>query len=464
MVPFCLKSAVLRSLLKKPSLNKEIFANYRPISNLKMVSKIIEKAVAVQLNTYLSANSLHEPFQSGYKSFHSCETAIVRVYNDILQSLDQRNCVCMLLLDLSAAFDTVDHNILVNRLHSKFGIRGSVLNWFKSYLSNRYQYVSVDGVSSVSLPLGCGVPQGSVLGPLLYILYTSPVADILRRHQMSFHLYADDTQLYIPFSCNNDLAFQTAMTKINNCVAEIDSWMIHNKLKLNKSKTEFLIFSSKSSPQHSVLNLQLGSDLISPSSNAKNLSMIPHIKNTCKSAFFHLRNIARIRKYLSFKSTEILIHAFITSKLDNYNSVLYGLPKYLIDRVQSVQNASARLITLSRKREHITPILLQLHWLPVIYRINFKILLLTFKALHGCAPDYIDSLIERYIPSRKLRSSSHVSLCVKSYNLKSCGYRSFSVAAPSLWNSLPDSLRDSSSINSFKRDLKTYLFKCAYNL
>jgi len=121
-VPSCLKTAVLRSLLKKPSLDKEILTNYRPISNLKMVSKVIEKAVAEQLNNYLSENSLHEPFQSGYKRHHSCETAILRVYNDLLLSLDNRQCVAMLLLDLSAAFDTVDHHILLHRLRSRFGV------------------------------------------------------------------------------------------------------------------------------------------------------------------------------------------------------------------------------------------------------------------------------------------------------------------------------------------------------
>ena len=355
-VPSTLKTAVLRTLLKKSSLDHEILKNYRPISNLKMVSKVIEKVVYHQLNTYLTGNDLYEPLQSAYRPHHSCETALLRVSNDILQSLDKRQCVAMLFLDLSAAFDTVDHSILLNRLRHKFGVCGNALKWFQSYLSNRCQFVSIDGVSSESLPLGCGVPQGSVLGPILYLLYTSPVADILRKHKMSFHFYADDTQIYIPFSCNDDSALDDAICKINACLREIDLWMTTNKLKLNKDKTEFLLFSSKHCPLRSSPVIQFGSEIIRPSSDVRNIgvnfdssmSMLNHIKLTCKSSFYHLRNIAKIRRFLSVKSTEILIHSLISSKLDNCNSLLNGLLKFLIDCLQAVQNASARLITLSK--------------------------------------------------------------------------------------------------------------------
>ena len=143
------------------------------------MSKVIEKAVANQLCAYLSSNDLHEPLQSAYKKLHSCETALTRVNNDILREIDKRSSVAMVLLDLSAAFDTVDHNILINRLNSKFGICGKALQWFKSYLSCRSQYVSINGCSSNVHSVNCGVPQDSVLGPLLYLLYTSPLADIL---------------------------------------------------------------------------------------------------------------------------------------------------------------------------------------------------------------------------------------------------------------------------------------------
>ena len=132
-----LKTAVLSPLLTKANLDHEVLANYRPISDLKVISKIIEKVVAVRLQKYLEANQLIEPLQSTFKPFHSCKTALVRVHNDILVAIDKRHCVMLLLLDLSAAFDTVDHDILLTRLHSKYSISGIALDWFCSYLTNR---------------------------------------------------------------------------------------------------------------------------------------------------------------------------------------------------------------------------------------------------------------------------------------------------------------------------------------
>ena len=200
-MPDALKIASLlpTPTLKKPTADFKQFTNFRPISNLKFIPKLVEKSVAVQLTKYLD-----ETFQSAYKEFHSNETALLRVHNDILCSLDQNKSVILLLLDLSAAFDTVDHAILISRLSNRFGVKGTALAWFKSYLTSRQQFVNVkDGMSS-RRPLLRGVPQGSVLGPLLYLVYVyiAPIADIIKNHDLLYHLYFNDTQLYISLNTN----------------------------------------------------------------------------------------------------------------------------------------------------------------------------------------------------------------------------------------------------------------------
>ena len=202
------------------------------------------------------------------------------------------------------------------------------------------------------------------------VLHTAPLADILRFHEIQFHFHADDTQLYISFSTINDMELTNSIAKIGKCLSDINKWMSINRLKLNKDKTELLYLFSKYNPQLSLPPLRFGTDIIKPSPHATRnigaifdttMSMLPHVNNVCKSAFYHLRNISCLRKYLSTQTTEILIHAIITSKLDHCNSLLYNVAKNVIEKLQLVQNAAARLITPSRKCDHITPILLVLH-------------------------------------------------------------------------------------------------------
>ena len=227
----------------------------------------------------------------------------MKVHNDIVSVIDNHSYVILLLLDLSAAFDTVDHKILLQRLSCRFGINGKALcSWFKSYLENRKQVVNVNGAISCSKVLRCGVPQGSVLGPLLYVLYTSPLGDIVRNHGLSCHFYADDTQLYCSFKLHDQVA---SVQVIESCLNDIDEWMLVNMLKLNRDKTELLVIGPKHKVNPPIKSIHVAGHYIEASS--RNMGVIfdshvnleKHVMNTCKMALYHLRNVVRISIFLA---------------------------------------------------------------------------------------------------------------------------------------------------------------------
>ena len=427
------------------------------------VSKVVEKAAAEQIQAYLTANDLYSNLQSAYRKHHSTESALLCVMNDLLLAADKRKDAVLVLLDLSAAFDTIDHTILLNRLNSQYGITGTSLSWFESYMRGRQQAVKIGDTLSAFHELTCGVPQGSVFGPQIFMMYTAPLENIIKAHQVEGMFYADDSQLYVTFDAANK---SVNLANLEDCVKDIKAWTIENKLSLNDDKTEVLHICSRYAETDVVGGIRVGTTDVSIAPEAKNLGVVvdknlslsSHVNQICKKACLAIRKSGRIRKYLDKESAEKLVHASVSSQLDCGNSVLFGLPEFQLAKLQRLQNTAARLVTLTKRQEHISPILHDLHWLPVKSRILYKLLLITFKALHGLAPSYIRELVVTKDPVRSLRSNAAPQLHRQSVNTVTYGQRAFTYAAPELWNRLPPHIRNASSLANFKKQLKTHLF------
>ena len=308
--PSELKSAVVRPLLKRTNLDIDEFRNYRPVSNLAFLGKIIEKVVATRLVEYMDVNQLGEQYQSAYKRYHSTETGLLRVQNDILTALDKDQGALLVLLDMSAAFDTIDHGVLLDRLTVRYGITGTVHKWIESYLSGRSQRVKINDSTSQPFTLQFGVPQGSVMGPILYIMYAAPIGDIISKQGLQYHIYADDTQIYIFFETNG---VENAVARIEACTTVIRVWMKANMLKLSDNKTELLYLTRNGtqiiSGSHPVT---IGDTSIQPVKQVRDLgimfdehmTMQAQISAICSSGHFHLKNIGTIRRYLTVDSAE----------------------------------------------------------------------------------------------------------------------------------------------------------------
>ena len=288
---------------------------------------------------------------------------------------------------------------------------------------------------------------------------------------MTYHSYADDTQVYQVIRPQGN--WSDLSKRLENCLSDISNWMSANMLKLNQDKTELIIFAPKHQVKHlSEFSLTFDGTVLSDVSVVKNLgmyfdktmSMEHQASAISKACFYQIRNIGRIRSLISVDACKTLVRSLITSRLDYGNALLYGTNTNVISKLQRVQNTAARLITRKRKYDSITPILISLHWLPVQYRCQYKLLLYVFKAQHGKAPSYLQELITPYKPKRALRSENSMLLQIPNdARTKSYGERRFDKAAPTLWNSLPYSLRNVNSVDVFKRELKTHLFKIAFS-
>ena len=461
------KLAHLSPLIKGQSLDSSDLKNYRPISNLSFIGKLIERVVLKQLTEHLDANNLNIPNQSGYKKHHSTETLLVRIVNDILVASDEGSATIVMLLDLSAAFDTVDHRKLLHILKTEVGIDGIALKWFESFLCGRCQKVKINEFESSEIIIMFGVPQGSVLGPVLFNIY---IRSLYRTVQsLHFHIqgFADDHQIYKPFQSNRE--YSIVAHELPLVFHEIEKWMSLHFLQLNPGKTEIIVFGSSTV----VSQLQTKGSFIAPSvcvrfvDTAKNLGLKldacltfkPQIKALKSSCFNKLRKIAKMHSFLNPNQLQTLVQAIVISSLDYCNSLYFGISPRLLNQLQIIQNRACRTIFGLKKRDNVDKYLKNLHWLKINQRIEFKILLLVFKSINGLAPTYLKELI-----SYNNVSGSRLPSLQTPISQSSRMDRAFINYAPRLWNSLPISVKQSDNIHLFKKRLKQYLFNKSHPL
>lgn len=472
VVPSVFKTAFITPLLKKPNLDSTVAKSYRPISNLPVLSKLLERLVARQLLHHLTTSQLLPDRQSAYRANHSTETAVLKVLADILSAVDSGDLALLTLLDLSAAFDTVDHETLLQRLATSYGLGGCVYGWFVSYLESRTQYVRLGTSQSTPTTMVCGVPQGSVLGPILFLLYTADLQQLIENHGLIPHLFADDTQIY--GSCRPGSS-DVLQNNVSVCIDHVRSWMRSNRLQLNAEKTETIWCASvRRQSQIPTDPLLVCSESVAPVRSTRDLgiyidsdlSMNTHITKTVSSCFAVLRQLRSIRQSVSRPVLITLVVSLVLTRLDYGSTVLVGLPACQMNRLQSVLNAAARLINSARKFDHITPLLRDLHWLRIRERITFRVAVLAYRCLHDLGPSYLAAGFQRVadVDSRRhLRSASSAALIIPPSTHVTIGDRAFPVAAAKTWNSLSSFVTSSPSLTIFRRRLKTELFSFSYS-
>ena len=460
------KCAQVKPLLKNKNLDL-IPKNYRPVSNLNFISKVTERIVLNQLQHHCDTNDLFPSYQSAYRRHHSCETALVAITNSILWAMERGECVHLVALDLSAAFDTVHRSLLHHVLENRFNITDQALQWMDSYLGPRGFRVKIGECESEYTPLETGVAQGSCLGPVLFSCYASTLETIIPE-KIEIFGFADDHTLDNTFKPQKSEF--SSISLLESTLRNIHNWMGENRLKMNNSKTEFITFGSRQQLQKCECELlNVCGDIIKSQPVMKylganldeNLNFTNFVSNKCKKAMANLKRIQRIRKCLTKDTANQLILSLVVTHLDYANAILYGTSESNLRRMQRIQNIAAKVVCdRMGYMESARACLRELHWLPIRARIEFKILVLVYTSLKGLAPLYLTEILKlKQINAINLRSNSDNLLCVPLIRKQTFAARSLSHAGPTLWNNLSRDIRYSMDIDDFKKQLKTYLFR-----
>lgn len=442
--------------------NPSELAHFRPISILPVISKILEKIVLEQLHSYLSKENILPICQSGFRPAHSTATALLQVTDDIFRANDNNQITCLILLDFSKAFDTVNHNVLCNKLKF-FGLGDTAILFFKHYLIDRSQRVTVNGRYSNYALISSGVPQGSILGPLLFSIYTADFCNSLNHCKM--HQYADDTQIYYSFFLSD---IEKAVENINTDLENICAISTAHCLVLNEMKTEMLLFGGKRQQVHNDprFKISVNGKLLSVSEECKNLGVYiddnlrfsSHVNNIVRKSYAKLKLLYIHKDYLSTEVKLKLCDSLILSYI-SYCDTVYWPALLNIDKqtLQKIQNACVRYCYKLRKFDHISVKFRETHWLNLDERFQIHMSCLIYKIANLKLPSYLFSKLIRgtNIHNRPTRFSS---LYIVPKHNTAQFQRSFSYNSVKIYNKIPENIKCLKTVTAFRKQITNLIF------
>ena len=457
-VPDELKTAKKNPLFKKD--NPECIENYRPVALLSIFAKLLERLMYNRLYEFLTKNNILIIEQFGVRKNYSTSLSIMCFSDYILQEIDKGNFCCGVFMDLSKAFDTIDHHILLQKLYL-YGIRGLPLQWFHSYLSNRKQYVVVDGVESTQLDVNLGVPQGSVLGPLLFLIYVNDIVN--SSNLLKFSLFADDT--VVLYSHKN---VTTLVSTINQELQMLNDWFKCNKLFLNFKKTKYVLFHSKRKRiPPNIDSIKIGNNVIERTESINFLGILiheslewkHHIANISSKLSRSIGVLSKLRHFLPSRIMVSIYNAIILPHLNYCNEIWGKTYKVHVDKLYILQKRAIRLVTNSDFRSPISlPHFVKLKIIPLFELVKLNISIFMFKYHKGILPAVFNNMFKTNSSFHNYHTRTRNNLCVPTTR-STIRTHSIRFTGVHEWNSICQGFKSSSTLSRFRTLFKRSMFE-----